>query len=55
MPCKQVIIAIGAEPDSGLEDQLAASGAQVQRIGDCRDKSFIDGAILDARKLVQEL
>jgi len=53
--CAQVIIAIGAEPDSGLEDQLAASGAQVHRIGDCRDKSFIDGAILDARKLVREL
>jgi 2,4-dienoyl-CoA reductase (NADPH2) len=55
IPCKQVIIAIGAEPDSGLEQQLAGCGAQVHRIGDCRDKSFIDGAILDARKLVEQL
>jgi 2,4-dienoyl-CoA reductase-like NADH-dependent reductase (Old Yellow Enzyme family) len=44
-----------AKGGAGLEDQLAGSGAQVHRIGDCRDKSFIDGAILDARKLVQEL
>jgi NADPH-dependent 2,4-dienoyl-CoA reductase/sulfur reductase-like enzyme len=55
VPCKQVIIAIGVEPDAGLEEQLADSGAQVHRIGDCREKSFIDGAILDARKLVQQL
>jgi 2,4-dienoyl-CoA reductase (NADPH2) len=54
-PCKQVIIAIGAEADGSLEEQLAGSGARVHRIGDCRDKSFIDGAILDARKLVQEI
>jgi 2,4-dienoyl-CoA reductase (NADPH2) len=55
LPCQQVIIALGAEADSSLEDQMAGSGAQVHRIGDCRDKSFIDGAILDARKLVQQL
>lgn len=53
--CKQVIIAIGAEPDAALEAQLAGSESVVHRIGDCRDKSFIDGAILDARKLVQQL
>ena len=55
IPARQVIIAMGAEPDSSLEEQLAGSGTQVHRIGDCRDKSFIDGAILDARKLVQQL
>jgi 2,4-dienoyl-CoA reductase (NADPH2) len=54
-PCKQVIIALGAEADATLEQQLAGSGAQVHRIGDCRDKSFIDGAILDARQLVREI
>lgn len=53
--CKQVIIAIGAEADSSLEEQLAGSAARLHRIGDCRDKSFIDGAILDARKLVQQM
>jgi 2,4-dienoyl-CoA reductase-like NADH-dependent reductase (Old Yellow Enzyme family)/NADPH-dependent 2,4-dienoyl-CoA reductase/sulfur reductase-like enzyme len=55
LPCKQVIIAMGAEADDSLEQQLAGSGTSVHRIGDCRDKSFIDGAILDARKLVQQL
>jgi 2,4-dienoyl-CoA reductase (NADPH2) len=54
-PCKQVIIAIGAEADASLEQQLAGCGAEVHKIGDCRDKSFIDGAILDARKLVQQI
>ena len=33
----------------------AKGGAQVHRSGDCRDKRFIDGGILDARKLGQEL
>ena len=55
LPAKQVIIAMGAEADNSLEEQLAGSGTQVHRIGDCRDMSFIDGAILDARKLVQQL
>jgi 2,4-dienoyl-CoA reductase (NADPH2) len=55
LPAKQVIIALGAEQDDTLEQQLAGTGARVHRIGDCRDKSFIDGAILDARRLVQEL
>jgi 2,4-dienoyl-CoA reductase (NADPH2) len=52
---RQVIIAIGAEPDDSLERQLATAGVHVHRIGDCREKSFIDGAILDARRLVQQL
>jgi 2,4-dienoyl-CoA reductase (NADPH2) len=55
VPCKQVIIALGAEADASLEQRLTNSGAQVHRIGDCRQKSFIDGAILDARRLVQEI
>lgn len=55
LACKQVIIAMGAEGDSRLEEQLAGSGAQVHRIGDCRDVGYIDGAILDARELVQQL
>ena len=43
------------QPDDSLERQLATGDIPVHRIGDCREKSFIDGAILDARKLVQEL
>ena len=54
-PCKQVIIAIGAEADAAMADQLAAGGAEVHRIGDCRDKRFIDGAILDAREVVKTI
>jgi len=55
VPCQQVIIAMGAEADASLEGQLAGSAARVHRIGDCRDISYIDGAILDARELVQQL
>ena len=53
--CKQVIIALGTEADASLEERLDGGTARVHRIGDCRDKSFIDGAILDARRLVQEI
>lgn len=53
--CKQVIIAMGAEGDSSLEEQLAGGGARVHRIGDCGNVGYIDGAILDARNLVQQL
>ena len=53
--CKQVIIALGAEADASLEERLDGCTSRVHRIGDCRDKSFIDGAILDARRLVQEI
>ena len=54
-PCQQVIIALGAEGDNGLQRQLASIGASVHRIGDCREVGYIDGAILDARQLVQQL
>ena len=53
--CKQVIIAMGAEGDTSLETQLADTGTQVHRIGDCRTLGYIDGSILDARRLVQSL
>ncbi|MCB1704031.1 MAG: FAD-dependent oxidoreductase [Halioglobus sp.] len=53
--CDQVIIAMGAQPDNQLSNQLAATGAQIHRVGDCRRVGYIDGAILDARKLVQQL
>ena len=53
--CKQVIIAMGAEDDASLEAQLADTGTRVHRIGDCRTLGYIDGSILDARRLVQSL
>jgi 2,4-dienoyl-CoA reductase-like NADH-dependent reductase (Old Yellow Enzyme family)/NADPH-dependent 2,4-dienoyl-CoA reductase/sulfur reductase-like enzyme len=53
--CGQVIIAMGAQPDHSLLQQLTDSRAQVHQIGDCRRVGYIDGAILDARLLVQRL
>jgi len=53
--CGQVIIAMGAQPDDSLVEQLSGHGAQVHRIGDCREIGYIDGAMLDARKLVQRI
>ncbi|MCB1731528.1 MAG: FAD-dependent oxidoreductase [Halieaceae bacterium] len=55
LPAKQVIIAMGAQPDDSLLAALADRGPQVHRIGDCREVGYIDGAILDARKLVQRI
>jgi 2,4-dienoyl-CoA reductase (NADPH2) len=55
LPAKQVIIAMGAQPDDRMLAQLASSGAKVHRVGDCREVGYIDGAILDARQLVQSL
>jgi 2,4-dienoyl-CoA reductase (NADPH2) len=53
LPARQVVIALGAEGDATLSDQLSGLPAQVHRIGDCREVSYIDGAILSARKVVQ--
>ena len=53
--CQQVIIAMGTEGDNSLEQQLGQIPGQVHRIGDCRTVGYIDGAILDARELVQRL
>jgi 2,4-dienoyl-CoA reductase (NADPH2) len=55
LPAKQVIIAMGAQPDDSMLARLTAGGAKVHRIGDCREIGYIDGAILDARELVQSL
>lgn len=52
-PCGQVIIAMGAQPDDRLLKQLSDSTAQIHQIGDCRRVGYIDGAMLDARELVQ--
>ena len=55
--CKQVIIAMGAQPDNRLVKQLenfALSGT-VHSIGDCERIGYIDGAILAARKVVQNI
>jgi 2,4-dienoyl-CoA reductase (NADPH2) len=53
--CEQVIIAMGAQPDDSLLKQLSASNVRTHQIGDCRGIGYIDGAILDARQLVQSM
>jgi len=55
LPAKQVIIAMGAQPDDSVLARVAGSTAQVHRIGDCREVGYIDGAILDARNLVKSI
>lgn len=52
---KQVIIALGAQPDNDLESQLRtlAMSGTIHTIGDCRHIGYIDGAILDAREVVK--
>ncbi|PLW68792.1 FAD-dependent oxidoreductase [Pseudohalioglobus lutimaris] len=52
---KQVIIALGAEGDDSLAGQLDSLDAEVHRIGDCLDVSYIDGAILSARDVVKTI
>ncbi len=54
-PAKQVIIALGAEGDDRLANALGDGAAQVHRIGDCQEVSYIDGAILSARNVVKAI
>ncbi|AQA19145.1 hypothetical protein BST95_13740 [Halioglobus japonicus] len=53
VPAKQVIIAMGAEGDASMTDQLVDLPATIHRVGDCRDVGYIDGAIADARRISQ--
>lgn len=50
-----VIIALGANPNSGLADSLRAQGQRVVTVGDCGGIGYIDGAILSAREQVATL
>ena len=55
---KQVIIAMGAEPETSMANSLSIDpriNATVHSIGDGRRVGYIEGAILDARELVQSL
>ena len=55
--CKQVIIAMGAQPDDSLASELRALDlpAGIHTLGDCREIGYIDGAILDARHTVEAI
>lgn len=50
-----VVLAIGAGPDDRLANGLADSGITVQRIGDCDDLGYIEGAIRSATDAVLAL
>jgi NADPH-dependent 2,4-dienoyl-CoA reductase/sulfur reductase-like enzyme len=42
-----VVLALGAETDDRVARALEPSGVPVQRIGDCREAAYIEGAIRD--------
>lgn len=50
-----VVLAIGAEPDDSLATSLENAGLNVQRIGDCGDLGYIDGAIHSAATVALRL
>lgn len=52
---KQVIIAMGAQPDTGFSQQLTAQGISAHAIGDCKQIAYIEGAMLAAREVAQTL
>lgn len=51
----QVIIAMGAQPDSSFCQQLNELGIDAHAIGDCQQVSYIEGAMLSARQVAQSL
>ncbi|MEK0363879.1 oxidoreductase [Pseudomonas sp. CBC3] len=55
LPADSVVLAIGAEPDDTLAASLENVGLKVQRIGDCGDLGYIDGAIHSATAVALRL
>ena len=53
--CGQVIIAMGAEENLSLYEQVGALGLPVKVIGDCAEVGYIHGAIQTAREAVMSL
>ena len=53
--CGQVIIAMGAEANLSLYEQIGALGLPVKVIGDCAEVGYIHGAIQTAREAVVSL
>ena len=51
----QVIIALGADANSELSDELTNLNVPLTSIGDCTSVGYIHGAIADARKAVIDL
>lgn len=51
LPADSVVMALGAEPDDSLAAGFEAAGFTVQRIGDCGELGYIDGAIHSAAEV----
>ncbi len=51
----QVIIAMGAQADNTLCEQLNDSGIAAFAVGDCQQMGYIEGAMLSARKVAMRL
>jgi 2,4-dienoyl-CoA reductase (NADPH2) len=54
-PMDQVIISMGAEPDTSLADAIAAIGIETISAGDCHEVGYIEGAMLGGRKAALSL
>jgi NADPH-dependent 2,4-dienoyl-CoA reductase/sulfur reductase-like enzyme len=48
-PAGHVIIAMGAEPDTSLADQLNSEGINAIAVGDCHSVGYIEGAVHSGR------
>jgi 2,4-dienoyl-CoA reductase (NADPH2) len=46
-----VIIAMGARPNTGLLEELTRRGLEATAIGDCQDVGYIEGAMLAGREI----
>jgi len=49
-----VVLAIGAQPDTGLLDELTRAGLSASSIGDCHSIGYIEGAISAGHKAGRE-
>jgi 2,4-dienoyl-CoA reductase (NADPH2) len=54
-PGEQVIIALGAEPNTEFATEYENAGFNVTAIGDCQSIGYIDGAIHNAREAVANI
>ena len=46
---QHVIIAMGAEPDTTLSDQIQSAGIHTISVGDCHEVGYIEGAVHSGR------
>lgn len=54
-PADTVIIAKGAEPNTGLHDDLTAAGVEAYMVGDCQGVGYILGAVRSAADIAAKI